>query len=221
MLNNLATVDVAVDERAARSLRRTHGPSDTKRSPTGASEPARNGVACVACGQLARVHILHDYARGAPVYQRLCLDCALHAAAPLPSVPHRWRGTVVAVLIAVGLGSVSLVADALIPNSVPGFGWIQRAGVAAGALLVVVGTFMRVDVIALAGIFLFGSALAKDWFDPTPGFGWKQQLVLAASAACLVYGVGGRLAARHLRAWLQGAPARPPAQPACRTLELG
>jgi hypothetical protein len=99
-------------------------------------------------------------------------------------------------LIGVGLGAVGGFADTVVPETHAGFGWFQRCGVVVGALLVFIGALLRTDLVALAGLGLFGAALGIDWLGAdghAPGVGWKQQIALALCVVCLIIAVVGRL----------------------------
>jgi len=147
---------------------------------------------CEVCGDGARVLILEGYAEGQPVLRRYCLRCAAAAPAETEVVGERPR---MGVHVLVGLAGlvlcvVGLFGDYLVPPAHAGFGWHQQAGAAAGALILVIGLVLRMDVVALGGAFLLGASLCADWFGLTrgPGIGWKQQVMIAIGAAGLLTG---------------------------------
>jgi uncharacterized membrane protein YphA (DoxX/SURF4 family) len=168
-----------------------------------ATTPQR--IQCDVCGAGARVLILEGYAEGEPVLRRLCLTCAAASANP-GLVGERPR---IGLHVLVGLAGlvlcfVGLFGDYLVPPAHPGFGWHQQVGAGAGALLLVLGLVLRMDVVALGGAFLCGASLGADWFGLThgPGIGWKQQVLIAMGAVgLLTAGVTRRMLAarRHKR----------------------
>ena len=133
--------------------------------------------------------ILEGYAGGQPVLRRFCLTCAAASADP-GLVGERPR---ISLHVLVGLAGlvlcfVGLFGDYLVPPAHPGFGWHQQVGAVTGALLLVIGLVLRMEVIALGGAYLLGASLGADWFGLThgPGIGWKQQVMVALGAVGLL-----------------------------------
>jgi hypothetical protein len=83
---------------------------------------------------------------------------------------------------------VGLFGDYLVPPAYPGFGWHQQLGVVIGALMLLIGLLLRVEVVAFAGAFLLGASVSADWLRLTRGvgIGWKQQAMIAVGALCLL-----------------------------------
>lgn len=151
------------------------------------------------------MHVLEGYVRGEPVVRRLCFQCASRfppAVLEGPREKPRIRIAGLIGLAGVVFGAVGVFADAFIPEGQVGFGWYQRTGVALAVVIVLVGTLMRADIVALGGLFLFGAALCADWLGVarTPGIGSKQQALLAISAACVVLALVARFAGSFLKA---------------------
>ena len=179
------------------------------------SEQARGGghrrvtapkrARCEVCGEGARVLILEGYAEGQPVMRHYCLRCDAAAPAETDVVGERPRiGVHVLVELAgLVLCVVGLFGDYLVPSAHVGFGWHQQVGAGAGALILVIGLVLRMEVVALGGAFLLGASLCADWFGLThgPGIGWKQQAMIAIGAVGLLTGGIARkmIAARRRR----------------------
>ena len=175
-------------------------PGDEKRE----NMPAR--FVCDVCGQPARVHILEGYQQGQPVHRRFCLRCAPEAP-PWNSERGFQHGKLrLSILIGatgIGLGALALLADHFIPmRTSAGFGWHKGGGLVIGALLLLIGTLSRADLIAIGGLLLFGASCFAGLFGwaQSPGIGWKQQLLLELSAVCVILCILGRFgAAAYLR----------------------
>ena len=192
-------------------------PPHSIRRPVGRDEPAGHratgattvdasteatrtaATCCETCAAPVRVFVLEGYRDGQRVERHYCLRCACSASAvplgPRIRVPRLSAFALVA-LVGVGLGTVGGFADALVPEVHAGFGWFQRCGVVAGALLVFLGALLHTDLIALGGLALFATALGIDWLGAdghAPGVGWKQQIALALCVVCLLVAVFGRL----------------------------
>jgi len=169
--------------------------------PSTEAPAAADSAACEGCGLFARVHILEGYQQGEPIYRRLCLKCAA-AVARAPAARRSFRFTFSLFSLAAGVlcGCAALAAGTL-PANLPFFSWLRGGGVAAGALLVVIGTFLRVDLIALGGALVFCGAVARDWFPLGPlGLTTCESLLLGLAVVSLLYGVVRTLDGRFRRA---------------------
>jgi hypothetical protein len=159
---------------------------------------------CEHCGAPARIFVLEGYAQKQRVMRYSCLACADRAFArrALDGVarPGMRLSTLVAIggLALVGLG---LLADYLVPDAHPGFGWQQSLGVCAGALLAFVGLLLRAELIAMSGVFLLVAAVCGDLLGLTrgAGIGWKQSMVLALGAGLAGLGLVRRALRRRAR----------------------
>jgi hypothetical protein len=151
---------------------------------------------CEHCGEPAKVHVLTGYEGGKPVRYHLCLSCA--DADWRPGANRKaGRGErrlgygALMVMAGVLVGGLAIAADYTGLQGESGFGNYQRAGVALGALLVIVGGLVRVDVLVLVGTLLFALALLSDVLKLKyqPGLGVKQQVVLGCAALLVTAGV--------------------------------
>lgn len=156
---------------------------------------------CERCGGLARVRILEAYDGGEPIGRSLCLRCADSAYERYlvnRAVIGRARLSLGSVLVFSGafLALMGMIVDRTGFEGHAGFGWMQQIGVAVGFLLVLVGTLTRVDVIAVTGTILVGTALLADTFGRfgSPGFGWRQQLVIGFACVLVLIGLRFRSA---------------------------
>ena len=130
-----------------------------------------------------------------PVTRRLCLACVdqekpragtHHAAAD-----HRLLHTgtlliVVGVLLAIASTSVDYVG---ITGS-PGIGGYQLLGLGAGAICVLFGAMLRIEVLAVTGALAFGLAVCADLLGVagSQGVGWKEQCGYLVAALLVVGG---------------------------------
>jgi len=191
----------------------SNDPSIAESGPGGNGVPVAAGAVaasehapsqCEACGQPVRVKVLEGYADAQPVTRSFCLQCVENSrplAREAPSSRQKLGVWIVPALIGVGLGMTALLTDPLIPDAAPGFGLYQRSGLVLGALLGLVGVLLRVDVIVIAGMFVFVGALSADWFGlaRSPGFGWKQRAVLGLSLFLVLSAVLTHLAQHRSR----------------------
>lgn len=151
---------------------------------------------CDTCEELARVHILERYEEGAPVFRHFCTDCAdkvdeSTASSPFMLDRHRASTASLLILIGVSLGAMGIAADYIgIPRG-SGFGWLRFLGLAIGALLVLVGALIRIDVVGLAGTVIFGLTACVSLFglSKASGIGWKQQLAVLVGLALMLTGL--------------------------------
>lgn len=163
---------------------------------------------CARCGAPARVCVLEGYRNGEPIMGYYCLNCPVD-----PSHSHGVSGPArarlsVPVLICLAAMTLAVLgggADIVTSEANPGFGWYQRMGVIAGIVLTFVGVLLRVDLLALGGVIIFGGALTFDFLSlgGSPGIGWKQQVLLVLSAVLLVTAVGIEITFRIRRRGLQ------------------
>jgi hypothetical protein len=148
---------------------------------------------CELCGAPRRVRVLEDYRRGQPVFHELCLRCAesekLSATASEADERARLELSTTCLVAGAILGAVALAADYLGMQGHGGFGWVQRAGMALGALVFGMAAMLRVGLVAMLGLAGFTLSLIVDVarIGGSAGMGWKQQ-VTALVAALLLAG---------------------------------
>jgi hypothetical protein len=157
--------------------------------------PSVGGCRCELCGQPARVSVLQAYRDGQPLKRSFCLACAdggsrrmalsIREEGPgLERDAARSRLGPALILVAAGLvvAVVSLVSDFAGVGTHAGFGWKQIAILIIGALMVMIGALLRIDVIGLLGTAAALLALGADLLgvSGSAGFGWKQTVGLAA-----------------------------------------
>lgn len=188
---NLIRMDVPMESRERSSSLSMH----VEVVPRGATNGVRRaaGTTCERCGSRSRVHVLESYAGGAPQVRRFCLPCADRwssetsrggALKPRPGIAALLAMAGAAMLI------VGLLGDYLFPDARAGFGRHQQLGVLVGAVLILVGIVLRVQIIALGATLLFIVALGADWLRLTHGIGigWKQVALIVFGAATLLMG---------------------------------
>lgn len=168
---------------------------------------------CDVCGTTARVQVLRGYRDGQPLMARLCLDCAAEvrpASDAAPSFSMRVSLPMLLCLAGATLALLGGLADRLVPSGQFGFGMVQRFGVLAGALLLLVSVLLHVDVMALLGLFVFAGAALIDFVGTqrTPGVGWKQQAALIVGGVIFVAAAAWRFA-RHRARQAAAAAAMP------------
>lgn len=149
---------------------------------------------CEVCGRPARVRVLEKYKDGKPVFRSYCLDCA-----DTPRVPDdentgvRHHLSVGSLMILAGLIVAFLggAGDYLGIRNPGGVGWYQMSGLGVGALLVVLGAILGVDLIALVGTFVFGLSACSDvlGLGDNPGIGPMQNLALVGGTLLIAVGV--------------------------------
>ena len=157
---------------------------------------------CDTCGKSATVRVLEKYADGEPVFKRYCLECAQRAGgAPVieGDAAPKHRLSFGSMLIAAGVLIVIVAAtgDYIGIRGSSGFGWYQALGICLGALCVLIGALLGVDVIAIFGTIIFGLAACSDLLGiaGVPGIGWKQNLAIFAGVVLTTVGVILRLRA--------------------------
>jgi hypothetical protein len=137
---------------------------------------------CEDCGEPARVCVLEGYSSGMPVTRRLCLVCVdqerPQAGAHGSSVSRRLLhpGTLL-IIVGVLLAIASTSVDYIGVTGSPGIGGYQLLGLGVGAVCVLFGAMLRIEVLAVAGAFAFGLAACADLLGVTgsKGVGWKEQ----------------------------------------------
>ncbi|MFO0837885.1 MAG: hypothetical protein U1D55_05115 [Phycisphaerae bacterium] len=158
---------------------------------------------CAVCGASARVHVLEGYRGGQPCYRSLCFQCADAARRVERVSPRRHRtgrGLALALILGgVSLGILGAVGDRLGIGANRGFGWLQQSGLATGALFVVLGALLRIDLIAIVGTILFGLAASADLLRGTDRhlIGWRQQSAILLAAVITAAGVTLRIIAER------------------------
>lgn len=151
---------------------------------------------CERCGAPARVCVLEGYVGSHPVHRHFCLDCADSAyRLYLENSPGRVRPRLswASLFISAGLLLTALgaAADEFGVHGSAGFGWKQQGSLLVGALVVVIGALLRVELLAIAGAVLVGLAALADVFGPvgSPGVGWKQAATIFTGLAFLSAGL--------------------------------
>jgi hypothetical protein len=151
---------------------------------------------CDICGKPASVRVLERYADGEPVFKRYCLECAQRvggAATMKGGATSRHRMSRGSLLIAAGVLIVIVAAtgDYIGIRGSSGFGWYQALGICLGALFVLIGALLGVDVFAIFGTIVFGLAACSDLLGiaGVPGIGWKQNLAIFAGVVMTTVGV--------------------------------
>jgi hypothetical protein len=170
-------------------------PSGVREDRGIAIAPPDDQTRCEDCGRPARVCVLEGYASGMPVTKRLCLACAdderpraeLQRAAGDRRPLHRGTALIASgVLLAIASTSVDYIG---ITGS-PGIGGYQLMGLGIGAICVLFGAMLRIELLAVAGAFALGLAACADLFGITgsKGVGWKEQCGYLVSALLIVGG---------------------------------
>jgi hypothetical protein len=159
---------------------------------------------CETCGQAARVRVHDGYRDGEPIIRAFCLPCAGDIPARKLEAPRRKRLGLHVLIGVTGiiLGFVGLFADVVVPQAAPGFGIYQKSGVALGLVVIFLGSLLRVDVLALIGVFALVGAASIDHFGIVRkwGIGWEQQVLLVVAVACVAIGVFGQVMRRRQEA---------------------
>ena len=109
-----------------------------------------------------------------------CLACADSTPAREAAAgTGRTRVAMRACLVTAGifLMMVGALGDHLGIHGTPGFGWHQQLGVLLGALLLVCGGLLRIDLVAVIGAMIVALSAGADWLGlgNNDGFGWKQE----------------------------------------------
>ena len=136
----------------------------------------------------------------------LCLECAETQPQPRPKPGRALLALAPSMLIRGGalLALLALVADELGIRGRHGFGWRQMAGGEAGALVLVLGAFLRSGWLTISGLALLILSLCADHLrvGRTPGTGWRELLALAVGIAAVGIGLFWQ---RRLRSMLPRA----------------
>ncbi len=190
-----ASLGRAADTVIEPSTRVATGQEMADRLDKGTATRDEQRTRCERCGAPVRVHILEGYVEGKPVRRHLCSDCAdtAYALYLKHGAGHvRPRLSLGSLLITGGLLLVVLgiSVDQFGIQGSAGFGWKQQAGLLAGLFVVIVGSLLRIDVVAIAGAILVAIAALADvsGLIGAPGVGWRQQAVILAG---LVFIWGG------------------------------
>jgi len=168
--------------------------------------PDETSPTCIACGkpvttaftEVAEPHgklVPKDYC-DACVNELRLTGASQSGSKGMSQVP--WSS--LALFLGVALGVFGLAADHLRLEGHSGFGWHQQLGVLAGLLFVLIGAAFRVDLLVLAGSFLFLLALFVDFLGigHSAGVGPRQQMTIGLAAALLLGSlVLGRRHRRH------------------------
>jgi hypothetical protein len=166
---------------------------------------------CARCGRPAAVTVVSGDEPGQRQVRELCLECA-ETPQFQPGPGRALLGLAPSFLIRAGavLTLLALVADSLGVAGRHGFGWRQLAGSEAGALVLVLGAFLRSGWLTVGGLALLVLSLGADQWrvGRAPGVGWREQLALVLGGAAVAVGLlwQRRLRARSRRE--AGAPER-------------
>jgi hypothetical protein len=137
--------------------------------------------------------------------QDFCLECAETQPGPRPRTARVLLALAPSALIRGGalLALLTLFADELGIRGKRGFGWRQIAGSEAGALILVLGAFLRSGWLTISGLALLILSLGADHLrvGRTPGTGWRELLALALALAAVGVGL---LWQRRMRARAPG-----------------
>jgi hypothetical protein len=154
---------------------------------------------CEDCGQPGRVQILVGYRAGAPVMRVLCMPCADLACQAAPETDTRAaRGrlsagaTVILGGVCVGLFAILSHKAGFGPSGT--FGIEERLAACLGALLVLIGALLRVDVVAVVGTLVFGVAAGAALIGPVDAnhIGLMSRCGIAAGLGLIAVGVALR-----------------------------
>jgi hypothetical protein len=143
------------------------------------------------------VRILANYVGGEPAFQHYCFRCAdryLGQQVPEPATARRVSPGSLIILAGTIFGLLGLAADHLGIHGNPGFGWYKQSALAAGSLLVCLGSFWRIDVLGVVGILLFLAAASANVLGLAgrEGFGFKQQLAIGVGLLLVAAGIALR-----------------------------
>lgn len=164
------------------------GNGTASRSVTASSRaPSDRTERCSQCGRASCVHVLEGYSGQTPVFRSLCLACSENHATPDPVALMRPRLSLSAAVVATGVivGAGGALADHFGIGGSSGFGMAQSIGVVVGAVCILVGALLRVDMIGILGGILFITSIVADLLSigGRSGFGWKQTAAVAGGAA--------------------------------------
>jgi hypothetical protein len=172
------------------------------------TRPATGGR-CARCGRPAAVTLVGEDEQGQRQMLELCLECA-ETPQFQPRPARALLGLAPSFLIRAGavLTLLALFADSLGIRGRHGFGWRQVAGSEAGALVLVLGAFLRSGWLTVSGLALLVLSLGADQLrvGRTPGMGWREQLALLLGGAAVALGL---LWQRRLRARARREPPAP------------
>src|SRR5262245_5849796 len=117
------------------------------------SRPAAGGR-CVRCGRPSAVTIVTEDDAGLRQTRDFCMECAEAQPGPQARTGRVLLSLAPSLLIRGGalLALVALLADELGIRGRRGFGWRQIAGSEAGALVLVVGAFLRSGWMTVGGL---------------------------------------------------------------------
>ncbi len=122
---------------------------------------------CEECGGPVRVQILEGYRSGTPLVRFLCMQCADRAGTVegergIRSEANRLSAGSTIMLGGLCLGLFAIISQYLHLGRFPGFGVPQQLAACLGALLVLIGALLRVDIVAIIGTLIFGVATCAD-----------------------------------------------------------
>ena len=149
---------------------------------------------CERCGAVAIVHIRPNAADAETVYH-FCLTCADAVAGDYSrdDLPDQHRRNRAALFVLVGLIVLvlSVGADFFHFGQAEGFGWKQMTGLFCGIALVVLGSIIRSQTVALTGLIMGGLTLLADWlgFGSSPGIGWQQMAGILLGTVLVLAGL--------------------------------
>jgi len=154
---------------------------------------------CEDCGQPGRVQILEGYRAGAPVMRVLCMPCADQACVTSletdsPAVRGRLSAGSTVILGGLGLGLFTLLRQHVGFAQAGGFGVEEQLAACLGALLVLLGALLRVDVVAVIGTLVFGVAAGAGLIGPADAehIGLVSRCGIAVSLGLIAVGLAVR-----------------------------
>ena len=118
---------------------------------------------CEDCGEPGRVQILQGYRAGSPVVRFLCMQCADQTCSVTVKesagvVRGRLSAGATLVLGGVCLGLLVIFRQQIGLGEISGLGGGGRLIASLGALLVLLGALLQVDVVGVLGTLVFGVA---------------------------------------------------------------
>ena len=135
-------------------------------------ENERARRACKGCGGPVRVQILEGYRAGVPIVHYWCLACADRADETVASstarpARERLRGNTMLLTGGLALGLIGVLSDHAVQTTPGGLGLLPSIVACAGALGVVIGALLRMELSIVAGTLIFGLAACADLMQPS------------------------------------------------------
>jgi hypothetical protein len=147
---------------------------------------------CPDCGSAATVAVLANRDGGGTELRLLCRDCERRGAQQARDGLRPIAQSLARLLLYGGslLALLAATADSLGISGRTGFGWRQIVGAELGFLAVVLGLFLRKELLATAGAFLLLLSIAADQLKVggVPGLGWRSCTGLLCALAMIAAG---------------------------------